>query len=253
MNKLKNAPLQEVIFEARWEPVLDPANKQWRDEGFKFALGKFQESIADRYPLTRELIPTDFPEHLLIHKPLYQFWSGEGIWPVLQIGPGVFTLNDTEKNYEWERSYKPALTSALEHLDQAYARELNFVNYSLRYIDVVKVGDYAFGDWASFVAENLNFRFENQFDARGALREFNFQQVFDLEDGSGLRISISNGKQDSEEPVFIWQTAVLGNERRSRGELLKWVTRAHDITSDVFKDICKKDFYASFSDPKQPN
>lgn len=250
MQKLKNAPLQEVIFEARWEPALDPTTKQFRDEGFQFALGKFQAAVGGQYPVIKELGPTDFPQHLLIHKPLYQFWSNERTWPVLQFGPGVFTLNDTEKNYEWEGKYKPALISALEHLDKAYTRELNFVDYSLRYIDVVKVSDYTFKDWGSFVQENLNFRFENQFDTRGALKEFSFQQVFDLEDGSGLRISISNGKQESEEPVLIWQTAVFGSEKRSREELLHWVSMAHDLTSAVFKEICKKDFYASFSDPK---
>jgi len=249
MKKLKNAPLQEVIFEAKWDLDLDSDTQQPQDIGFEFALGKFQNAISDEFPMIVRKFPNELPYQLFNHKVLYQFWKSENTWPVLQFGPGIFSLNDTEKNYVWEYTYYPALIKALERLISSYpkSRKLNFIAYSLRYIDVVPIKEYSFDSWPKFIQDNINFSFENLFDTRGKLKQFQFQQTFEMSNGSGLQITISNGINKKDEPVFIWQTAVTGHKKTNKAGLLDWVQNAHDVTSEVFKDICKDNFYASFN------
>lgn len=247
MKKLKNAPLQEVIFEAKWDLDLDSNTQQPHDIGFEFALGKFQNAISDNFPIIMRKFPPDLPYQLFNHKVLYQFWKAENTWPVLQLGPGIFSLNDTEKNYVWGDTYYPTLIEALERLISSYPKKLNFIAYTLRYIDVVPIKEYSFASWPKFIQDNINFSFENLFDTRGKLKQFQFQQTFEMSNESGLQITMSNGINKKNESVFIWQTAVTGHKKMDKVGLLEWVQNAHNTTSEVFKEICKDNFYASFN------
>jgi uncharacterized protein (TIGR04255 family) len=242
IKKLSKAPLQEVIFEVRWSQDVDPDTQQpLGDKGYDFALGKFQTAIDDKFPFVQK---TDgqFPI-------AYQFWKAENTWPVVQIGPGIMTFNDTDQNYVWEDNYYPVLKELLKALSQAYAKSkiINFLAYNLRYIDVVKVADYAFESWPVFIKQNLNFQFENLFDAKGKLKEFHFQQTFEQENGSGLNIVISNGKNLKNEDVLIWQIGMSQTKKVGLDALLDWVNASHEVTSKVFVDICKTQFYGSFN------
>jgi hypothetical protein len=51
IKKLPYAPLQEVIFEGKWELSLDPQSKVFIDPEFQFALGKLQNSITSKFPV----------------------------------------------------------------------------------------------------------------------------------------------------------------------------------------------------------
>ncbi|MCB9279511.1 MAG: TIGR04255 family protein [Lewinellaceae bacterium] len=246
MKKLPNAPLQEVIFEARWDLEIDPYTQLLHDPDFEFALGKFQGEVANEFPLALKIFPEGIPFTILNPKVLYRFWRGEDTWPVLQLGPGIFTLNDTEKNYIWEDTYLPTLKDALEKLERSYPRQIRFSEYSLRYIDVVRKEEYEQASWSEFLNKNINFNFENQFNTRGELNRFQFKQTFELENGKELEITLATGLNKLGDPVFIWQTAVNCRNRINRIELLNWVEEAHKVNSEVFKEICKPPFYDSF-------
>lgn len=97
IEKLLNAPLQEVIFEIRWDLNINLASNREFDEGFAIALGTLATLLKNDFPHVVRKIPDDFPADLLNYSTIYQFWKGENIWPVLQLGPGIFTVNDTDK------------------------------------------------------------------------------------------------------------------------------------------------------------
>ncbi|TVR82339.1 MAG: TIGR04255 family protein [Chitinophagaceae bacterium] len=246
VKKLPNAPLHEVIFEAFWE--LDPSADGGKvlDSRFSFALGKFQEKIKEDFPEVVQLYPKDLPHQFLPYQTMYQFWKGKNQWPVLQIGPGIFAVNDTDKDYEWEKKYYPLVKTNLRKLSDAY-QEINFISASLRYIDVVRVKDYGFTNWRDFILKHLNFSFENHFDSMGELVKLNFDQSFDLKEKGLLNLTISNGKNNKNEDILTWQTSVKVKNNMDEKALLHWLNSAHECTSDIFKRICKKDFYESFS------
>lgn len=246
MKKLPFAPLQEVILEVKWDLTFDSQIGAFTDPDFQFALGKFHSGISNRFPVVKRKVPPDVPVSLLNHQTIYQFWKGENVWPVVQLGPGVVSINDTEKNYQWKGTFYPLVKEITEILYQAYNSELNFSGYSLRYIDVIRVKDYNFNDWKTFIEENLNFSFSNQFDTHGELSKFMADQEFDIEDGGNLKINISTSKNNKREDVLIMQIAFIEESGMDKETLFEKIDRGHNYTSVVFKDICKKELYETF-------
>ncbi len=248
MSKLPKAPLQEAIFEIRWELDIDPSNNQQLDLGFSLAQGKLQEIVKEEFPVYKRKVPHEWPDQMLQYQPVNQYWSKADAWPVLQLGPGIFTVNDTEANYDWPKTYSPLITRALDWVFKAYDGKLRISTASLRYIDTVMLKTYNYeGRWQDFIQQHFNFSFVNNFDPRGSIKGVQFDQFFELEDKSALHISMNSGKyKKTEEPALIWQTAVIRNDKLDKDSLLTWVENAHSVTSDLFKKMTKPDFYASF-------
>lgn len=246
IEKLPNAPLQEVIFEARWGLQSDSSGKQMIDPEFSFALGKFQDLIKKDFPFRANKFPNEFPPQILTYQTMYQFWTGKQKWPVVQIGPGIISINDTDQNYVW-RDYYILVQSVLDKLLEAYDSSPDFIEASLRYIDTVRVKDYGFDNWEDFVKQNINFRFENNFNTRGPLKNFQFNQSFEVNELGKLNVNLSSGANNKNETLFIWQNGVSLKRRQTKSEMLQWLEKAHSCTSDVFKELCKEKFYGSFT------
>ncbi|NJL14806.1 MAG: TIGR04255 family protein [Microscillaceae bacterium] len=245
MNKLPKAPLQEAIFELRWPLKPDSSGRRLIDTEYPFALGKFQDALKETFPYHIEKFPSEVPHQILNYQTTHQFWQGEKEWPVLQLGPGIATVNDTEKNYIWEKTFLPNIEKMLEALKKSYG-EMVFSHLSLQYIDVVDVANYGMKSWEQFITANINFNFSNQYNTRGSLRHFHFEQAFDLEALGLMTTHFSSGVNEQKEDIFIWQTAVIKQCEVTATEVIEWAKKAHECTSSVFKEICKQEFYASF-------
>lgn len=246
MRKLPNAPLKEAIFEVRWPLQPDESGRQLVDKDYTFAVGKFQGELMNDFPYHVARFPREIPDYVFNHQVMHQFRKEENSWPVVQIGPGIATVNDTEQSYEWERTYLPNIKRTLHALKQGYG-ELVFSQLSLRYIDMVRVLDYGLDTWEEFVNKHINFDFRNHFNTRGKLASFNFEQAFDLNDTGLLHVGFSNGQNNKKESVFIWQTAVIKRGRIHQDLVPYWLEEAHSCTSELFREICKDDFYATFN------
>lgn len=124
---------------------------------------------------------------------------------------------------------------------------LEFIQCSLRYIDVVKVSDYGFDNWESFVENNINFSFKNNFNTRGPLKDFQFNQSFNIDELGTLNVILSSGVNNKNETLFIWQNEIALKLNQSEIQVIDWAKKAHHCTSDIFKELCKEKFYASFN------
>jgi uncharacterized protein (TIGR04255 family) len=185
---------------------------------------------------------------MLQYQAVNQYWSNHETWPVLQLGPGIFTINDTEKNYDWPRTYLPLIRNAFDWIYKAYDGSLQIKSVSLSYIDSVRLKDYGYeGRWQDFIQDHFNFSFVNSFNPRGLIKGVQFDQFFEMDDKSSLHIAMNSGKYRlTEEDALIWQTAVVKNDKFERDSLLRWVENAHSIASDLFREMTKPKFYASF-------
>jgi uncharacterized protein (TIGR04255 family) len=119
MAKLPNAPLQEVIFEVKWDLDVKEETNQTYDKGFDIAAGKFSGIVQEKFPVVRRKLPEEIPNNFLNYKTVYQYKSGEQTWPILQLGPGIFTVNDTDKNYDWNKTYFPLIQQSINWLEKA--------------------------------------------------------------------------------------------------------------------------------------
>lgn len=248
MAKLPNAPLQEAVFELRWTLDVTPEDQQEVDAGFELAQGKFQGLAEADFPFTQRLYPVSLPSTLLSYKVIHQFWRGENQFPVLQLGPGILTVNDTDKNYDWENEYFPLIERGINWLFDAYKNKLHPTYINLRYIDSVELKNYDFnGAWLDFVKDNLKLDLRNQFEHPGALKHFNISQSFALEEEAELNISVNSGVQaKTGVPLLIWQTGVVITGNLDRKKILTKVQDAHQHASTLFKEMTKGPFYGSF-------
>ena len=249
MKKLPNAPLQEVIFEVRWRLDVDEETNEEYDSGFELAAGKFWSAVEkEGFSEYRRKVPRELPDQLLNYQTVYQFRTKGDRWPLMQLGPGILTINDTEENYHWEKTYYPTIEKGLKLLSDAYNTDREYIYAKLLYIDTINANEYGFdGNWQNFVEQNLNFSFTNNFASRGRLNNLQFNQEFRLDDGSDLQLSVSSGStKKTREPLLIWQTGVRKKQAFDYNNLLTWLTRSHDTTSELFKEFVKPELYASF-------
>ena len=240
--KLPKAPLQEVIFELYWNMQYTEHGLKF-DPGFDIAQGAFANLIEQEFPIRKKTLPDGVSDHLIYPNPVHRFWKGENTWPVVQIGPGILTVNDTEKNYHWADSFFPLIQSSVKHVLKAYKEKISFNKISLRYIDAVELPSE---DLLNFVNSNFQVQINSNFKEPGALNAISINQSFKLADDSLLSISISNGLKNNGKPALIWQSIVQKENNFTEEEVLNWTNNNHSIISDLFKKIIKPEFYGTF-------
>ena len=134
--KLQTGPLVEAWLTIHWQ--IDEIQKQppvGRDPGFDFAfINRFYEVVKSKYEQIHELNAVKVaPLELTPHQPRYQFrTSDEVMWPLLQLGPGMASLNFTEP-YTWPLFETEALFLRDALLTARETESLETQQISLRY------------------------------------------------------------------------------------------------------------------------
>jgi len=240
--KLKNAPLKEAIFELYWHLPLDQTGFP-TDSEFDIALGKFASKIQNSFPVHKRLFPPG--TNLKIYpKPSHQFWTRELTWPVVQLGPGILSVNETEKNYSWKDNFRANIDTAINTLLGSYAEELKFTKIRLTYIDAIDYSDEQ-ESAAEFVSKNLLTSIVTKYELPGVKRNVQIGQSSALDNGTLFHFNIQNGINNStESPSIIWTTALEKSDEIKKESLLDWLDFAHQIASDSFVNTLNPDFYA---------
>lgn len=243
--KLNKAPLQEVIFEIFWKLPLDESGFP-HDPGFELAQGVFASKIQKDFPIRKRLIPENVNIRMY---PLlvYQFWKEELTWPLVQLGQGILTVNDTEKNYIWKDNFLPNIRKAVQILEKSYPIPLEIERVKLQYIDAVEF-DAAKESAAEFVARNMNTILKNNYKPAGEHKSIHIAQTFQLKKDSVLQLNIQSGVYNKTgKPAIIWTTAVESTSIMDTKSLFSWLEYAHKATSDTFINMLNPAFYDGFT------
>lgn len=244
MKKLPNAPLQEVLFEIYWDLDYN-ANGFPFDNDFGLAKGKFSALIENNFPFAEQLLPENItiPQQVAL-----RFWTAEKNYPVIQIGHGVLTVNDTEKNYIWEDNYKPLILETIDFLQKSYKKVLKYNRLRLKYIDAVDISDDEYANVKVFIKENLQVSLENTFEIADLAKDIQIGQSFKLADNSNFSLTISTGfNQQKQQYAVVWSLEVDKSGDFSQDEITDWLEFAHSKTSDTFKNMLNPTFYDSFT------
>jgi uncharacterized protein (TIGR04255 family) len=245
ISKLPNAPLQEVIFELRWKLNFDPESQTQADKELQFAFANFSGLSAHELKHRVILKPSIIPDSLFYNRPVYQFWAAENQYPVFQLGPGVFTVNETEKNYEWSY-FRNLILQGVEWLKNSYSNKLDFSVVELRYIDAIEVDDDNQKDLIKFIADNLKIEITNHFiDAK--LNDLQLHQRFKIDNENHLSLLIANGvKNISQSKAIILQTSYNKTSNILLENLTPWIDAAHDTCSSLFRKMISNNLYEQF-------
>lgn len=252
---LAKKPLIEAMLELRWtlEPGSTPETK--RDPNYKFLLGTLFQSVQKQYPLREELPAAQVPDEMVPHIVQYRFRPAAQEYPVLQVGPGVFTVNETT-NYEWS-AFEQRLLEAIPLLFKAYPAPdaLRVELLMLRFINVFPF---------QFTKQNVLEFLSRKLRTVISLPESIFSDVplgpaplhlatdliFPCNEPQGaMQFKLQIGNRDNRE-VFVFDLAFLsrgGHVPSMPGGFGPWLSGAHAAVETSFFRLVEGDLLKEFS------
>jgi len=252
-NELANKPLVEALFEIKWE-LKESKKRGKHDPNYKILVGMLYDKLNKEYPYFEPLDAAELPDEMAAHIVQNRFRVAEDQWPVVQIGPGIITVNDTQ-NYKWE-DFEKKILNVLRILIDIYPNRENLVFNSilLRYINVIEEfeGD---GDTFAFLKENMHTEInldEKLFEETGVKNlplSFEFNISFGSTKPKGAVIlRLAKGKIDNR-PRLGLETMVLSLKKdvpNSTEDIHKWIKEAHNLTDDWFFKLIEGDLKRRF-------
>ncbi len=238
---LKNKPLVEAIFELRWE-LKEIGEGIKIDPHYKILVGSLYSNLKEEYPYHEPLPSSSIPDDIAGHVIQHRFRKGKNEWPLIQIGPGILTVNDTD-GYIWE-DFEKKVASAVSSLLELYPEPENFKNNSLllRYIDTVEFNyhsDNIFNFLSNHMKTEINL-YPNLFNNTGVKSmpsSFDWRFSFPCEKPDGIiHLRFVKGKKENTDGL-IWETMVQSTGEKAdqmTENIQEWLTDAHNLTNDWF-------------------
>lgn len=254
VKELKFKPLVEAILEVRWALQSLGVGRE-HDPHYRLLLGRFSDRVKDDYPAYEQLPLASVPDELIGHTVQHRFRVEQKRWPLLQLGPGVMTVNSTS-DYTWA-DFQPRVLTAVERLYKSHPKtdEFKVSQLILRYIDAVEF-DYRGADAYAFLREKLKLDLrlpENLFDDTGVKSRpatFSWQTAFSSNSPPGIiNVKFATGQKEGQ-PAIIWESTVqsTGDDLPSLPDAFgKWFEEAHKLTDDWFFKLIEGDLERRFS------
>jgi len=254
--KLPNKPLIEAILELKWE-LKEIAKGIRRDPKYPFYLGKLYDLVKGGYPHIETLPAVQVPDEITPHEVKYRFRKADGEYPLIQLGPGIATLNFTN-GYHWDAFFTAAKVF-VGNLIEAYRigggdQKPRFSSILLRYINAVEVDPHNF-DIMDYLSAKLHTKVVLPKDVvtspqiSGAPVGFYLSTSCPLNTPESVgTIRFSTG-QSSGKPAVIWDLSIQSEKDRSPrevGECEAWLTSAHDVAESWFFSLIKGELEAQF-------
>ena len=248
-------PLVEAIFELRWE-IQATADGLYRDPGWGLLPGLYFGKVQKDYPYNQKLPAADLPEELTGYSVRHRFRRAKDDWPLIQIGPGILTLNETTKYTVWEE-FRPRVMNAVEALIDVYQGELKPSQIELRYINAVP---YDENHWTptEFLKERLHTTASISTDltetndsdlTNPSAFSLNFTVPLVEPSGKGL-IAFATAKKDGE-ACLVWHLKVTSEtsglpDVKNKAALAHWLDSAHSIIDRWFVKLAEGPLLESF-------
>lgn len=248
---LPNKPLVEAIFELRW--AIDPAeNGLQRDPGWSLLPGLYFAKMKEEYPFNNKLSAADLPEELASYTVRHQFRKAKDAWPLVQIGPGILTLNDTTGYTTWG-DFRPRVEKAIQTLTEVYQGELRPIRAELWFINAIP---YDVQKWtpSSFLRERLHISTTINADLKDGNSDpsalnLNFTIPLTSPSGNGL-LAFATGVIGGEQCI-VWHLKVTTEsiglpELKDNGALVNWLDSAHSVIDQWFVQLAEGELLQQF-------
>ena len=253
--ELANKPLVEAILEFKWKLSSPNHPGVEEDPHYRLLLGRFSEKVENDYPFHEPLPTTQIPDAMVAHMAQHRFRTSEEGWPLIQVGPGLMTVNETS-GYTWD-DFKKRCNSAVKSLLSSHPtkKEFEIQELTLRYINAVDV-DFSKESVFGFLQDKMqtsislpNSLFDNG-QVKSSPTTFNWQASFPTDDPSGnvtLRFAIGRHKG---KPALIWETLAQATHEHIPAipaGFPEWLEKAHDLTDDWFFKLIEGKLKERFS------
>lgn len=252
--ELKHKPLVEAILEVRWA-LTKSDQGPGTDPHYRLLLGRLYDRVLAEFPIHEPLPASALPDDMLGQIVQHRFRTSANGWPLVQIGPGIASLNATD-DYSWQ-TFRPKAMSLVDRLFEAHPKvaDLRIEALVLRYVDAVVVHP----DQES-VLEFLKDKLKIGIDLPSVLFDktaidpkplhLSWSSTFRAADPAGaIDLRFSMGKK-ADEPALIWESTFrsLGGDLPALpGGFANWVDGAHKVVNDWFFKLIEGDLRRRFS------
>lgn len=252
MVDLSKAPLIETYFELRWGSAEGEGQAKkitFGHEDLLFFPGQFRKAAADQGFGELEELPDLRPPFT----PRYRFRRAAAAWPCLQIGHGLFSVNQVNEGYSWE-SFLDSARLGLSILDVGHPRGLSglpAIGAELTYIDGLPWGAEP---PLAFMRNKLLLtlsppKLENV-DVDENPRALRVELTLDTRVPRGsLILELAQGEINGE-AGFVVTTRLRSAEAACPtfgiDQLAAWLTSAHEVLIATFKQLIQPAYYEEF-------
>ncbi len=141
-------------MELRWQLSAERGPGRLVDPNYRVLVGRFSDKVAYRFPEYEPLPNASIPDEMIPFMVQHRFKGSEQGWPLIQLGPGILTVNDTEK-YQWP-GFKSLCLDSVESLVDSYPApgELRIGQLTLRYINALAF-DFEKSSVVDFIADRV--------------------------------------------------------------------------------------------------
>ena len=251
---LKNKPLIEAIFELRWA-LQEPAPGFRIDPHYKLLIGRLYDKLSENYPYYEQLPTAAMPDEIGSYIVQHRFRKAKDIWPLVQLGPGIITVNDTD-GYIWE-DFEIRIDKAVKMLFEVYdesGKPLSINRLLLRYIDGIRF-DFGDDDIFDFLQNQLKTNislYPKLFETEEIQRlpsALDLRFSFPSENPNGrIHLRFVQGKKNGID-ALIWETMVeslMEDASEYQKNILEWINKAHDVTDDWFFKLIEGELEGRF-------
>jgi len=246
---LPNKPLVEALFELKWGPETPEML------GYPIIVGALYEKLKDTYPEIEDLPLNRVPLELTSYMVRHRFRKTKEGWPLVQIGPGILTVNETEGYTTWDIFYK-SIHQAIQKLTEAHpkGKELVAKSFILRYINAP---EFPFNKESilNFIENNFKTRIaldQDLFTVGGSTQmpaELLLRLSFPLTQPVGfVTVQFATGMK-LDKQALIWELIVSSSPPQIETLLQgasKWLNEAHDVIEHWFIKLAEGGLLESF-------
>lgn len=252
---LKHKPLVEAIFEIRWELQKGPEKGMQIDPHYKLLIGRIYEKIKNEYPYYEQLPTASMPDEIAEYIIQHRFRKSINQWPLIQLGPGIISLNETH-NYTWSDFEKKAnnLIKILFELYPEAEKNLKINSVLLRYIDSMSFNFEKINVF-DFIKDKMKMCVEinaTLFKGTGVSRSpygFDLKFTFPSKKPLGaIHLRFTRGEKKNKDQL-AWETHVhsLGADAPiSKKDISDWIKDAHVLADDWFFKIIEGELRRRF-------
>ncbi len=242
-------PLVEAIFEFRWRiPSVEG------DPHFPLFVGRLYDRVQPSYsfhePLPTSLIPLPAAGYIVQHR----FRVQKDRWPLVQVGPGIVTVNDTE-GYIWQ-DFGQRAKALIKTVYEAYPEplQLHGDSLSLRYLDAFGLDNNQ--DMFEYLSDKLKSKvsFPSQLfkdtGVSSSPKTLNIMASFITAKPKGnILVRFGSGIQ-KEKPSLIMELAFRSDSQdlpNMPEGFEAWVEAAHKLTDDWFFEFIEGELERRFA------
>lgn len=252
---LKNKPLVEALLEVKWA-LQGPSPDMQSDPHYKILLGRLFDRLSSDYPHHEALSSANIPDEIAGYVIQHRFRALKEGWPLIQVGPGIFTVNETDKYTTWG-NFETRICKAVEKLFESYPKKeaLRINSLLLRYINAINF-DFTESNLFEFLSQKMGVKvvlpetFFHDSNIKNLPVGLNTSFTFGSENPKGaVHVRFASGQKDKS-PAVIWEIMVQSvNETvpQMPDDFPKWANAAHEIIEDWFFKLIAGDLERRFS------